>query len=419
MGCQAVEGWFAVGIDDREYMKDRERRREGNTPVYNPKEFRGPTRAPGEELLKGYGPGQTRPPRRQPSVTANLMGFIALLLAGLLVIGAVVRWRESETDRGMTPTSQPPTSRPATTPAPIAGLQQQPFGPSVSPPANAAPPAAALCVDEAPRTSGFWSLAERVEAPDAKWIRISNLFSRTAFFVVSDPMDASRIATAIIHPGHSSWLRIRGSSVSLSMSLGTRWCNRHSGWLDGVPIKIMGGLRVDDASRGATLEIRPGAQLSDVPKLLVDQAWIAESVLPGDPDGRQVNRGGAIASADLAQGSRFVPLTRTRSRYTVQGAIAGTIVDFVVDTGATTTAVPYGMGRSFGVSACVTQTFKTATGQAQGCVARVTSIRVGTLEVKDVEVALVKNLSEPLLGMNVLKHFQVLSQGHDTVLVQR
>jgi len=406
-----------VGIDDREYMKDRQRRREWNTPVYDPKEFRGPTRAPGEELLPGYGAGQPRK-RRQPSFVASLLGFTALLIAGALVIGAVVHWRESAPHSWSPPTARPPSARLPSATTPTAGVQQQTHGTGVSPSANV-PPLSALCVDEAPRTSGFWSLAERVEAPDAKWIRISNLFSRTAFFVVSNPMDASRIATAIIHPGDSSWLRIRGSSVSLSMSLGTRWCNRHSGWLDGVPIKIMGGLRVDDASRGATLEIRPGAQPSDVPKLLVDQAWIAESVLPGDPDGRQVNRGGAIASADLAQGSRFVPLTRTRSRYTVQGAIAGTIVDFVVDTGATTTAVPYGMGRSFGVSACVTQTFKTATGQAQGCVARVSSIRVGTFEVKDVEIALVKSLSEPLLGMNVLKHFQMVSQGHDTVLVQR
>ena len=114
--------------------------------------------------------------------------------------------------------------------------------------------------------------------------------------------------------------------------------------------------------------------------------------------------------------------------YEVGGAVAAVPVRFLVDTGATLTSIPQALGERIGIRACPAigfdlsrgnepgccrrETFRTANGSSEGCVARVPSIRFGNFEVRNARVAVMPDMGEQaLLGMNVLRQFSLVQQG--------
>ena len=114
--------------------------------------------------------------------------------------------------------------------------------------------------------------------------------------------------------------------------------------------------------------------------------------------------------------------------YRVPGEVASRPVSFIVDTGASLTSIPARLGAELGIRECPAvgfdtrhadepgccrrASFHTANGTAEGCVARVPSIRFGGFEVRNAQVAVMPALGEhALLGMNVLRHFSLVQQG--------
>jgi clan AA aspartic protease (TIGR02281 family) len=100
----------------------------------------------------------------------------------------------------------------------------------------------------------------------------------------------------------------------------------------------------------------------------------------------------------------------------------------LVDTGASVTAIPRHLGERIGIRECAAigfdlsaanepgccrkQTFRTANGTTEGCVGRVPSLRFGPFEVRNASVAVMPGMGEQaLLGMNVLKHFNLVQEG--------
>lgn len=420
-----------MALDDRDYMNEASRRREPE--FYNPKDFRsGPTRAPGEELLPGWSDGSRAQSRRRRSTAdtlAGLLRFFLLVAVAFLVLGTIAHrndsdpftWTSGLMDRAKLlladPRHQPPLVRPneVVVRANLPPIPEPPrFAPVPAPVFTA--PKESVCVEQAPTRSGFWTTSGRPTSQTAKWIRISNLVISPAFFVITDPSDGARIATAFVRPGESASLKIRGTHVSMSMALGSHWCNKDVGWLDGARTTILGGLLVEDTSRGATLELRPG-EAGDSPRLVVDQEW-AVGGGPSRPVHDPSASHGSIGAVQFSNGD-YAQLIRTQQGYSVQGSIARVPVTFVVDTGAAITSVPEAWARSFGVTSCTLRMFSTANGRTQGCVARVSSITFGPFEVQGAEVAFMKNLSMALLGMNALQQMQVVEQGRDMVLRQR
>ena len=74
---------------------------------------------------------------------------------------------------------------------------------------------------------------------------------------------------------------------------------------------------------------------------------------------------------------------------------------FVIDTGAAVTSIPSAMGKAAGLSACEPRRFDTANGMTDGCVAKA-NIMVNGIKVEQIDVAVLPNLSHPLLGMNAI-----------------
>jgi len=145
---------------------------------------------------------------------------------------------------------------------------------------------------------------------------------------------------------------------------------------------------------------------------------------------------GASLWLDRARGDttlRVLPgerlaLRRSDGGYRVPGEVAGRPVSFIVDTGASLTSIPARLGTELGIRECPAvgfdtrhadepgccrrASFHTANGTAEGCVARVPSIRFGGFEVRNAQVAVMPALGDhALLGMNVLRHFSLVQQG--------
>ena len=93
------------------------------------------------------------------------------------------------------------------------------------------------------------------------------------------------------------------------------------------------------------------------------------------------------------------------------GKLAGQEVDFLVDTGATGTAIPASMARQLGLTVVGQVTSNTAGGVVQGTVVVGDVELQGGLRVKRLRMTALPNLDNPLLGMDVLGRLRWQQQG--------
>lgn len=94
--------------------------------------------------------------------------------------------------------------------------------------------------------------------------------------------------------------------------------------------------------------------------------------------------------------------------YFVPGSVNDVPVVFEIDTGASITTIPNGIGYGTGMTCERTSLASTANGQVTQCESTARSIRFGNFEIKNIKTAMLPNLSSnPLLGMNVLRHFHI------------
>ncbi len=108
--------------------------------------------------------------------------------------------------------------------------------------------------------------------------------------------------------------------------------------------------------------------------------------------------------------------------FLADGMVNGGAVRFVVDTGATTIALPASIATRLGVDyrkgqLSVTQT---ANGPAQAHVIRLNTVRVGGTELRDVEaIVLEQGLSVALLGNSFLNRVEMRREGATMTLTRR
>jgi aspartyl protease family protein len=93
------------------------------------------------------------------------------------------------------------------------------------------------------------------------------------------------------------------------------------------------------------------------------------------------------------------------------GEVNGVAVDFLVDTGATGTALPAGLARQAGLDLGVEITSRTAGGLAQGHIARADIRLQGGITAERLQVTVLPQLGAPLLGMDVLSKLHFSQQG--------
>jgi clan AA aspartic protease (TIGR02281 family) len=124
-------------------------------------------------------------------------------------------------------------------------------------------------------------------------------------------------------------------------------------------------------------------------------SWAATSSMEVDSDSSKSDNQPLI----LAQGPG--------GHFYVDGTVNGSFLHFMIDTGATTVSVPMEFASGAKVKCKELQLWNTANGVAQGCKATIEKLKIGNFTLYNVETSVMPNLSQPLLGMNVLKQFRV------------
>ncbi|MDZ4360886.1 MAG: TIGR02281 family clan AA aspartic protease [Variovorax sp.] len=130
-----------------------------------------------------------------------------------------------------------------------------------------------------------------------------------------------------------------------------------------------------------------------------------------------IGRGGVAGS-----GNRIVLPADSRGHYMTQGQINGRAVTFMLDTGATTIALSAVDAQRIGLDYSKGQLvqMRTANGNAQGYRLRLQSVRVGDVEVYDID-AIVSQQPMPyvLLGNSFLTRFSMRRDADEMILEKR
>jgi len=135
---------------------------------------------------------------------------------------------------------------------------------------------------------------------------------------------------------------------------------------------------------------------------------------------RQNNPNQSVATLHNSEFQEVV-LTRNRSgHYIFDGEINRRKVTFLVDTGATTTAIPGEMQRTLGLEAGPPISVSTANGITTAYLTRLDQLAIGEIELYDVKASIISGMGvdEILLGMNVLKHFELVQRGDKLIIRQ-
>ncbi len=93
--------------------------------------------------------------------------------------------------------------------------------------------------------------------------------------------------------------------------------------------------------------------------------------------------------------------------YFVDGAINDHFLTFAIDTGASVVSIPLGLANSAGLNCERRGAVQTANGVSSVCYVTIQKLTFGNFTLRNVEAMAVPNLSQPLLGMNVLKRFNI------------
>jgi aspartyl protease family protein len=114
-----------------------------------------------------------------------------------------------------------------------------------------------------------------------------------------------------------------------------------------------------------------------------------------------------------------VVLKRGRAgHFTATGTINGQPVEFMLDTGATQIAVPQQLAEKLRLKRGMPVELLTAAGPARGYSTRLDSVRLATIEAKDVGAIIAEGLHPDLvlLGMNFLRRLEMIQRGDELIL---
>ena len=120
-----------------------------------------------------------------------------------------------------------------------------------------------------------------------------------------------------------------------------------------------------------------------------------------------------------AAGHSKIVLQRNRMGYYVAGGtINGTPVTFLIDTGATTVALPLDIARQLDLPLRPGGLSQTANGTVQTWSTLLDSVGLGGLTANDVRAVVLPNMpgDQVLLGMNYLRHFEIIQRDNTLIL---
>jgi len=107
--------------------------------------------------------------------------------------------------------------------------------------------------------------------------------------------------------------------------------------------------------------------------------------------------------------------------YVSAGRINGQEVTFLLDTGASDIAIPESVANRIGLKKGNQIYIKTANGDAKAWRTRLDRVALGEIMLYDLSATILPNISgnEILLGMNFLKHFELIQKGKTLTIKQQ
>lgn len=133
--------------------------------------------------------------------------------------------------------------------------------------------------------------------------------------------------------------------------------------------------------------------------------------------------GGADLSAGSSSGSSVTLTADTQGHYVTMGQVNGGTVQFLVDTGATSIALPSADARRLGINYLNGQRGFTQTANGRAAAYRVTldTVKVGDITLHAVEAVVLEGegLKIALLGMSFLNRTEMKRDGQALTLVRR
>ncbi len=121
------------------------------------------------------------------------------------------------------------------------------------------------------------------------------------------------------------------------------------------------------------------------------------------------------------QGINEVKLVRNKyHHYVVTGKINDQTVTFMVDTGATTVAIPVTVAKRLGLQPGLVGYAQTANGTVETRETRLDSLQIGTIKLYDIRANITYGMqgNEILLGMSALKHVEFIHRNGELTLRQ-
>ncbi|MCP4432877.1 MAG: TIGR02281 family clan AA aspartic protease [Gammaproteobacteria bacterium] len=133
-------------------------------------------------------------------------------------------------------------------------------------------------------------------------------------------------------------------------------------------------------------------------------------------DRNNPNRSVATSTAENFQ--EVVLKRNPYGHYVFDGEINHLPVTFLVDTGATTTAIPAQIGEYLKLERGASFNVTTANGIARAYSTRLQQLKLGDITLKNVAASLNPGMTgnEILLGMNVLKHMELIQRSNMLII---
>lgn len=106
--------------------------------------------------------------------------------------------------------------------------------------------------------------------------------------------------------------------------------------------------------------------------------------------------------------------------YISSGTINGHRVTFLLDTGASDIAIPEAIANRIKLNKGRAIVVKTANGNTKAYRTRLDSVALGEIKLYDLNATILPNITgdEILLGMNFLKHFEIIQKGRSLTIRQ-
>jgi len=129
--------------------------------------------------------------------------------------------------------------------------------------------------------------------------------------------------------------------------------------------------------------------------------------MPCEAQKSAVSSWNAAVDPDLPEVPPMIIKSGEGGHFFVDGTINGNKMKFLIDSGATTVTLPVAMQKSAKLICREDVMVHTANGIAKNCITRIKELRFGKFTINDVVATIAPNLSQPLLGMNVLSQFRI------------